>query len=256
MSNTVDLEKEKYWKNYNFWFGVIGVIGTFIGVYSFYNNPKSNLKCTVLTNTSIIDLKADVSKLSITYDSINIIKSNLNVSMIVFEMKNFGDKNISINDYDPESPIGFKLSEGIILQKPELIASSNNTYFSNVINKFTSNTLDFKHKLIDNGNFYRIKLLVLHKKNSIPKLISYGKVAGIEKIEILNFIKSNPDDKINRYTKLISVLTVALISILSLLSLSLYKNNIIRSQKKIIIKSLEHEVELYKRLLDKSANKK
>ncbi|MEL1254967.1 ATP-binding protein [Flavobacterium sp. DGU38] len=52
--------------------------------------------------------------------------------------------------------------------------------------------------------------------------------------------------KTYRYSKLISILAIALISILSLLSLALYKNNIIRNQNNLILKEKNKELVIAK----------
>ncbi len=80
----------KIWKKISSVLGVIAILlGTFYFVFSnFINIPKSNLEIQVLTNTPLLELKEDIAKLNIVYDSINFIKDNKNISIIILEIKN------------------------------------------------------------------------------------------------------------------------------------------------------------------------
>lgn len=61
------------------------------------------------------------------------------------------------------------------------------------------------------------------------------------------------NDKSIKFSKLISILSIALIAILSLLSLSLYKNNIIRNKTNQLLKSKNSELELAKNNAEKAS---
>lgn len=60
-------------------------------------------------------------------------------------------------------------------------------------------------------------------------------------------------EKTGKFSKLITLLGIALISILSLLSLSLYKNNIMRNQSNILLKEKNRELELEKERAEKAS---
>jgi signal transduction histidine kinase/CheY-like chemotaxis protein/tetratricopeptide (TPR) repeat protein len=72
---------------------------------------------------------------------------------------------------------------------------------------------------------------------------------NIEQMSLMN----ESEQKINRFTKLISLLAIALISILSLLSLSLYKNNIIRKQTNLSLKEKNKELLVAKEKAEKAS---
>ena len=61
-------------------------------------------------------------------------------------------------------------------------------------------------------------------------------------------------EKADKFSKLISILAIALILILSLLSLSLYKNNIIRTQTNLLLEEKNKELILAKEKAEKASN--
>ncbi len=72
-----------------------------------------------------------------------------------------------------------------------------------------------------------------------------------------NTLKRESEEKIQlktyRYSKLVSILAIALISILSLLSLALYKNNIIRNQNNLLLREKNKELILAKNKAEKAS---
>ncbi|WP_417939722.1 ATP-binding protein [Flavobacterium sp. RS13.1] len=76
------------------------------------------------------------------------------------------------------------------------------------------------------------------------------KYAKIDEIHLLNKERKINEEKAQiktyRYSKLISILAIALISILSLLSLALYKNNVIRNQSNLLLREKNKELILAK----------
>ncbi|OOV18458.1 ATP-binding protein [Flavobacterium sp. LM4] len=75
-----------------------------------------------------------------------------------------------------------------------------------------------------------------HKKNNQIHLLNEEKRKSEENAQIKTY----------RYSKLISILAIALISILSLLSLALYKNNVIRNQNNLVLREKNKELILAK----------
>ena len=97
---------------------------------------------------------------------------------------------------------------------------------------------DYK-KSIDTGNTMNSGVF---KFADIVKFNTIGANKSIEKIKSQNQKQLNQQLKESRFSKLISILSLALISILSLLSLSLYRNNIIRNQSNLLLKEKNAEL--------------
>lgn len=249
--------KPKIWLNLNFWFGIIGVIGFLFSIYTFIYTAKPELKYYVLANTSVLDVKEKVNNLTVTYDSINILESNLNISIILLEVKNIGTKDITLNDYDQKSIFGVKIIGGKLLKKPELISSSDTEYFGNVISNFTNNQIKFNCKLIDQDQYFRVKLLVLHPKNHSPKIESIGKISGMDKIEVLNPLKllKTESSKL-KYKLIVSLVLLFLLFLLFIIKLHLSNKSYIEllletiKSKNSLVDSFEENSQNLKNVLE------
>ncbi|KAF2514199.1 tetratricopeptide repeat-containing hybrid sensor histidine kinase/response regulator [Flavobacterium foetidum] len=102
---------------------------------------------------------------------------------------------------------------------------------------------------------YQIENYLLKIKNS---KIDFNEFQKFKKNQALNnTIKKESEEKIQlktyRYSKLVSILAIALISILSLLSLALYKNNIIRNQNNLLLREKNKELILAKNNAEKAS---
>jgi signal transduction histidine kinase/CheY-like chemotaxis protein len=118
-------------------------------------------------------------------------------------------------------------------------------------------------KLLDKNNAY----LHLKQYNIIKESIA---IADKEKLFVSDYDKfketerlkeiketqeaKKQQQKATKFSKVISVLAIALISILSLLSLSLYKNNINRTQSNILLEEKNRELIITKEKVEKASN--
>lgn len=206
--------KRKFKINWSILIAIISIALT--ALWKFYP-VESALKYNVLANTSVLDLKADVAKLKVSYDSIDLIKGKQDVSIVIIEIHNNGNKDIKLEDYDQNNEFGFRIENGKILNKPEIIRSSDNAYFLDVVSAFSENKVKFKYKLIDEDQFWTIKFLVIHPKNKLVNIIPIGKVSGMNKIDISTTVESNAEllELKNQYKNLrIFLISSLMISIL------------------------------------------
>lgn len=227
--------KKPFIKSLNFWFGIIGIIAFIFSIYTYLYTAKPDLNCIVLTNTSVLDVKADVNKLTVTYDSINILESNMNISIILLELKNIGNKDITINEFDQNSSFGLDIVNGKLLKKPEITISSDIKYYKDVIKSYDDKSVNFNYKLIDSDKFFRIKLLVLHKKNVVPTVKAFGKISGMDSIDVTQNI-SKPNVPYFLYI-LIVCFTVIVLCLVILIFLY-FKRSYIESERKSYLRNI------------------
>ncbi|SHG89652.1 tetratricopeptide repeat-containing hybrid sensor histidine kinase/response regulator [Flavobacterium defluvii] len=102
---------------------------------------------------------------------------------------------------------------------------------------------------------YQLENYILKLKNA---KIDFNEFQKFKKNQSLNnTLKRESEEKIQlktyRYSKLVSILAIALISILSLLSLALYKNNIIRNQNNLLLREKNKELILAKNKAEKAS---
>lgn len=90
------------------------------------------------------------------------------------------------------------------------------------------------------------------KKIGTEDLINFKETERLKTIELLDKEKKE-QQRTSKFSKLISVLSIALISILSFLSLSLYRNNIIRSQTNKLLQEKNNELQIAKDKAEKAS---
>jgi hypothetical protein len=168
---------------------LLGIIAASVTIYAFLQEKKVDLRYEIIANTNVLDFNAEISKLEVTYDSTNLKQTKENLRIYTVKIVNNGDQNILKEFYDDNDPIGLKMSSGKIIEKPEIIQTSNEYLTRNVkIINYDYEKINFSQVILETGEFFIIKLLVLHKKDTIPNIISFGKVAGQTKIDVVNAI--------------------------------------------------------------------
>jgi signal transduction histidine kinase/CheY-like chemotaxis protein/Tfp pilus assembly protein PilF len=137
--------------------------------------------------------------------------------------------------------------------------SNNDFQLTKRIYKLLSTTHE-KNKNISSSNFYLKKYVNL--TDSIGKYYNnYVAENTVDKIQFDKQLKTieqldkekKSQQKTLRFSKLISILSIALISILSLLSLSLYKNNKIRISTNKLLKDKNRELTIEKEKAERAS---
>src|SRR4051812_3419407 len=115
-----------------------------------------------------------------------------------------------------------------LIQKSKIVLAISQYYKEN-------RNFDLAYSYLD--EHYQIENYILKLKNAKIDLNEFEKFKKNQSLN--NTLKRESEEKIQlktyRYSKLVSILAIALISILSLLSLALYKNNIIRNQNNLLL---------------------
>ncbi|MCP2029562.1 signal transduction histidine kinase/CheY-like chemotaxis protein [Flavobacterium sp. HSC-32F16] len=133
-----------------------------------------------------------------------------------------------------------------LAQKSKIVLAVSRYYKQN-------KNYDLAYSYLD--EHYQLENYILKLKNA---KIDFNEFQKFKKNQTLsNTIKRESEEKIQlktyRYSKLVSILAIALISILSLLSLALYKNNIIRNQNNLLLREKNKELILAKNKAEKAS---
>jgi signal transduction histidine kinase/CheY-like chemotaxis protein len=133
-----------------------------------------------------------------------------------------------------------------LLQKSKIILAISQYYKKN-------RNFDLAYSYLD--EHYQIENYILKLKNAKLDMNEFEKFKKTQTLN--NTLQRESDEKIQlktyRYSKLVSILAIALISILSLLSLALYKNNIIRNQNNLLLREKNKELILAKNKAEKAS---
>lgn len=182
---------------------LIGLAGAIVTIYAFLQEKTVDVRYEIIANTNVLDFNADISKLAVIYDSTNLKETKENLRIITVKIVNNGDQHLLKEYYDENEPLGLKISAGKIIEKPEIIQTSNDYLKRNLkVQEYPeSDHISFSQVILESGEFYIVKFLILHKKNDAPKIISFGKIAGQKKITVVNAadVKTEQSFWVNTY---------------------------------------------------------
>ena len=184
-------EKMQFSKITTAFLGIIGLVGTIVTIYAFFfQNQFLNLQYEIIANTNVLDINANITKLDILYNEKSLKQKNENLRIINLKIVNNGTENILNNYYDPIDPLGFSINNGYLIEVPELLDASNEYLKNNLkINVDSTGRVHFSQIIIENNEYFILKILLLHNIQDNPTIIPSGKIAGIKRINVLNKIE-------------------------------------------------------------------
>lgn len=168
---------------------LISVVAAGITIFAFLQDKSVDLCYEITSNTNVLDFNADISKLEVLYDSTNLKQTKENLRIYTIKIVNLGNKDIIKEFYDSNEPIGLRINTGSIIETPELIQSSSDYLNRNAkITTHNKKKIIFSDVILEKGEFFTYKLLVLHNQDTIPEIQSFGKIAGQKVIPVKNSI--------------------------------------------------------------------
>lgn len=178
-----NLDKKFSWSFLGFLLAIIfGLLTIYV---EFIKDSTPNLRFEILSNTSVLDVKEEITNLEIIYDGIDIKKSNQSIRLIVFRVINIGPDDILKGYYDENDLLGFLIRDGKII-KTEIVNASNDYLTRTVyINIAPGDTATFTPVILETGENFVVKTLVLHDINVNPTIIPIGKVAKVKSLSIV-----------------------------------------------------------------------
>lgn len=242
---------------------MIASAATILTIFAFFQEKKIDLQYEIISNTNVLDINAEVSKLDILYDSTSLKEKKENLRLVNIKVINKGSKHILKEFFDENDPLGLKIDSGKILENPEIIETSNDYLKRNLKYNLPSDcSITFSEIIIESREYFIIKLLILHKINEEPQISPLGKIAGQKEIKIklssevkeeIPFLKSifygNVWIQITRFVLyfIIIVLIVVLIIYLSKKSFYIKQNT---KRKKLIKEFKQQKDYQYSRMDD------
>ncbi|MDX9696838.1 MAG: hypothetical protein RBT49_13695 [Bacteroidales bacterium] len=180
LENVRNLDKKFAW---SFFGTIIGIIGLSYAIYvDNFKDKKPEIVFEVLSNTNVLDLKEDISKLDILFDGENIKEKRENLRILTIKVINEGNFNILESHYDSKNPFGFSVENGKIVEKPELLETSIE-YLSKSLNIFLDSLgrVQFDKVQLDKSQYFVLKILTICDQGEIPQIQPFGKISGITK---------------------------------------------------------------------------
>lgn len=173
----------------------LGFIGTVISLYAYFaQDKKVDIQYEIIANTNVLDINADVSRLDITYNGMSLKEKDEHLRIINLRIINRGIDNILKEYFDENDPLGFKVSQGKIIEKPEVIETSSNYLKENLkVEMDSSGRVKFSKVIIEPKESVVLKILILHKSGTYPKIIPVGKIAGMKEILVVNTLETKDE---------------------------------------------------------------
>lgn len=160
---------------------VIGIIGSVASIYGvFFQTKEKDLYFEIISQTNVFDLNEELNDLDIIYRNRSLKDSEQNITIYLVKTSNDGSSNILLEDYDENDPIGISITNGLVVSNPEVVNTSNSYLNKNLIlNLDTTNTIFASKVILESGQSFTFKLVVMHKTETLPIITPIGKIAGI-----------------------------------------------------------------------------
>lgn len=157
----------------------------------FFSESSPHLRYDILTSTAVLDLREDVSKLSVLFDGIDIRQQKKSLRVITVRVVNDSQKDILKGYYDEAEPLGLRLSTGRIIRS-DLVTGSNPYLERQLVPRQRDDrTLVFPVVILESQEYFVVKLLVLHTEGEQPEITPIGKIAGIRTIPVAEAYKQD-----------------------------------------------------------------
>ena len=156
-----------------------------IAVYTEFIRDKSPaVKYEILSNTKILDVKEDVTGLSIIYNNEDIRKGRKTLTVLIVKISNEGRSPILKTYYDSASPLGSSISSGEIITAEVISATTDYLRQNAGISVRDHANIQFSQMIIEPNESFTTKLLILNPEQSALTIFPKGKIAGVKKFLI------------------------------------------------------------------------
>lgn len=176
---------KQIWKKIVFFLSLISAI---ITIYLAVRKHAPNCEFVITSSVNVLDVDEQLSGLEILLNGINIRETNENLKLVTLKVQNSGNENITPNLYD-EGCFGVGIERGKIMDAPAFITSQSKYLaekLSNYIFYISDNKIHLPKIMLDKGDSYTIRIIILHQENTLPQIYSIGKISGQSNIEIKN----------------------------------------------------------------------
>ena len=168
------------------------ILGVFLAIvfgvftlYPVFHKDKPAISINIINEANVLDIHKPLEDLNISFQGEDIQQKNLNLRIFTVRIMNNGQVDILQNFYDSDDVWGLQVENGRIIESR--FVDSNSDYIREKINPqmvAKENIVHFSKIIFEKQKFFILEILVLHAKEQTPNIISLGKIAGIDKIEV------------------------------------------------------------------------
>lgn len=180
-----NLERKFSWSLFGF---VLAVFFGSLTIYiEFFKLDTPYLTTEILSETNVLSFNEEVKELKVLWGDIDIKNLEKTISVVTIRVKNDGGASLLKDYYDSDYPVTI-LVENAQVMEVELMSASSKYLKDKALMSFYESKIFLPKVILDQGNNYVFKVLLLHGNSINPKFSIIGKIASIEElgIEFLN----------------------------------------------------------------------
>ena len=160
----------------------LAIIFFLLGVF-YEKQPR--LRYVILSQAPVYDVHENVPDLDIIFRSKSIRQDHQTLSVMSVRVENGGNAGLTLQSFDPNSLPGIRVTHCQIVKITPL--TIGNSYLEQALHLVQrgEHEVVFGPMIFDKGDFFVLKFLLLHGEADEPHLESFGKVAGVGKIQVI-----------------------------------------------------------------------
>jgi hypothetical protein len=184
LSSLKQIEKRYAWSLLGV---ILAILFGILAVYTdFWRDRRPELRFQIVSDASVLDVREQLGNLEVIYDGMDIQKAQKSLRVIVVRVINEGPDDILKTHYDDNRPLGFRVAKGTLIRAEVLTSSS--PYLQDSLNPVHQppDRVVFSPVILEAGEWFTIKSLILHPEEDHPIVRPLGKIAGVRDIKLID----------------------------------------------------------------------
>lgn len=222
------------------WMSILSVFGAILGLalaipsvrdFAYDDGPRLNIR--VASEIPVFGITQNVPGLDVIYAGKSLIESQQKLTALRITIENSGRKSITPSDVSNLDPIGFRISGGDIVRSQFSSTSAHLSSLARPVISQNSITVG-SNIIIDPGDSMQFDILVLEGRDGPLAFNALGKIAGVERI---NIIKNDQESSPNSISEAVSgnlkiqMIRTIIYTLLSLVLVGLFITAIIQTSE-------------------------
>lgn len=165
---------------------ILAIGGILFAIYqTFFYERRALITFSSTLPAKVLDIHQPIGGLEIYYSGESLRASRKTLWVISSIIKNEGNAEVKIGDYDERNPLGILVEKGQIAEPPSITAS--NSYLKeNIRIDYSKSKTTLRPVILEPGDSIAISLLVLGDEQSQPDISPIGKIAGVRELYLTN----------------------------------------------------------------------
>lgn len=165
---------------------LLAVIFGGISIYTeFLKETAPSLEFEVLSNEPVLDVREKLPDLEVRYQNQDIASSGKTLSVLIVRVVNRGSADLLSAYYDSRDPIEMNIDGGTLV-RVEISETSNEYLHSAAGMSRNGSRVTLSPVILERGEWFMVKMLVLHQIDQQPAVAASGKIAGQHAIPVVS----------------------------------------------------------------------